>query len=452
MRSTILCLAALAQLALTAVAENHVTIPLYRRSPSPFYEAAGKQIDDGVLAGKISVGTPPQEFNVVFDTSTGLSWIRGSKCRSENCLDRCTYYSTRSKTAVSTGHKYSVSYGDACVDTRIYMDTVTFSGRSVPNMPIGGAERMSGFDTGFDGYLGLGPNIQFNKTGKLYAGNGNLQRRQDLTTQPSSFVNAAFQIGQIESPQFGVFISTDTTVVPTTTPANPTTGTTTNGTTTNGTTTTGTTTTGTTTTGTTTIGTTTTGFVKRSSTVDSPAGYLVFGGVDKSKIEGDFNYITLADPVEGETRNWDVCLKNADFGDGLSFQQAEDTIASISTSTSYITMPCHQADKFHDKFGGKFLESTQTYTIKCSEISKMPPLKLRFDEYTVTLPASYWTREVDASRDCCETLIRKGVSNRDWSLGTAFTHAFYTSFNSEKEAVGLGVLKGSPSGLKVTKN
>ncbi|CAO3663976.1 unnamed protein product [Umbelopsis ramanniana] len=430
MRSTILCLAALAQLALTAVADKTVTIPLYRRSPSPFYQAAGEQIDDGVLAGTIAVGTPPQEFNVVFDTSTGLSWIRGSKCRSENCLDRCTYYATRSKTAVSTGHKYSVNYGDACVDTRVYLDTVTFSDRTVPNMPIGGAERMSGFGAGFDGYLGLGPNIQFNKTGKLYAGNGNLQRRQDLTTQPSSFVNAAFQIGQIESPQFGVFISTNTTAVaPAAAPAAPTTGTTAP-----------------------TTDTTSTGFVKRTSNEKSPAGYLIFGGVDKSKINGDFNYLTLADPVEGETRNWDVCLKKADFGNGLDFQQEEETIASISTSSSYITMPCHQADKFHDKFGGKFLESTNTYTIKCSEISKLPPLKLRFDEYTVTLPASYWTREVDSDRDCCETLIRKGVSNRDWSLGTAFTHAFYTSFNSEKEAVGLGVLKGSPSGLKITKN
>jgi len=49
MRSTILCLAALAQLALTAVADKHVTIPLYRRSPSPFYQAAGEQIDDGIV-------------------------------------------------------------------------------------------------------------------------------------------------------------------------------------------------------------------------------------------------------------------------------------------------------------------------------------------------------------------------------------------------------------------
>jgi len=430
MRSTILCLAALAQLALTAVADKHVTIPLYRRSPSPFYQAAGEQIDDGILAGTISVGTPPREFNVVFDTSTGLSWLRGSQCRSENCLDRCTYYASRSKTAVSTGHKYSVNYGDACVDTRVFLDTVTFSDRTVPNLPIGGAERMSGFGAGFDGYLGLGPNIQFNKTGKLYAGNGNLQRRQDLTTQPSSFVNAAFQIGQIESPQFGVFISTNVTAAaPAAAPAAPTTGTTAP-----------------------TTDTTSTGFVKRTSEKAAPAGYLIFGGVDKSKINGDFNYLTLADPVEGETRNWDVCLKKADFGNGLDFQQEEDTIASISTSSSYITMPCHQADKFHDKFGGKFLESTNTYTIKCSEISKLPPLTLRFDEYTVTLPASYWTREVDSDRDCCETLIRKGVSNRDWSLGTAFTHAFYTSFNSEKEAVGLGLLKGSPSGLKITKN
>jgi len=432
MRSTILCLAALAQIALSAVAENHVTIPLYRRSPSPFYESAGKQIDNGVLSGKVSFGTPPQEFNVVFDTSTGLSWVRGSKCKSENCLDRCTYYSSRSKTAVSTGHKYSINYGDSCVDTRIYMDTVEFAGIKVPNMPVGGAERMSGFDAGFDGYLGLGPNIQFNKTGKLYAGNGNLQRRQVFMNQPSSFPEAAFQISQISSPQFGVFVATNTTATPVITPAPaapasppavqtpapaPATG----------------------------------GFTKRST--DAPAGYLIIGGVDKSKIDGDFNYLRLADPVQGQSRNWDVCLKKADFGKGLSFQQEEDTIAAISTSSSYITMPCHQADKFHDKFGGKFLQSTQTYTIKCSEISKLPPLELTFDEYTVSLPASYWTREVDSSRDCCETLIRKGVSNRDWVLGTSFTHAFYTSFDPENETVGLGVIKGtSKSGIKVTKN
>jgi hypothetical protein len=72
MRSTILCLAALAQLALSAVAENHVSIPLYRRSPSPFYEAAGKQIDDGVVC-IIYLNlhtTPPQRLNFDFDWLT----------------------------------------------------------------------------------------------------------------------------------------------------------------------------------------------------------------------------------------------------------------------------------------------------------------------------------------------------------------------------------------------
>lgn len=432
MRSTIFCLAALAQLALTAVAENHVTIPLFRRSPSPFYEAAGKQIDDGVLAGKVRVGTPPQEFNVVFDTSTGLSWIRGSKCRTENCLDRCTYYSTRSTSAVSTGHKYSVNYGDSCVDTRIYQDKVEFSGITVPNMPIGGADRMSGFDAGFDGYLGLGPNIQFNKTGKLYAGQGNLQRRQDFENQPSSFVNSAFQIGQVQSPQFGVFVTPNATTTNTTTPAapadpaapQPATN----------------------------VPASSGGFTKRSD-ADCPAGYLIFGGVDTSKIDGSFKYLPLADPADGNSRNWDVCLRKADFGNGLSFEQHPDAIASISLSTSYITLPCRQADKFHDKIGGKYLESTQTYSIKCSEISKLPPLKLRFDEYTVELPASYWTKEVDADRDCCQTLIRRGSSERDWVLGTSFTHAFYTSFDPEKEALGLGVIKGTGKhGIKITKN
>jgi hypothetical protein len=251
-----------------------------------------------------------------------MSFLPSSQCKSENCLDRCTYYAGRSKTAVSTGHKYSINYGDSCVDARIYLDDVEFAGIKVPNMPIGGAERMSGFDAGFDGFLGLGPNIQFNKTGKLYAGEGNLQRRQVFMNQPSSFVNAAFQIGQVQSPQFGVFVSTNVTATPVTTPAPaapaapatpaapaaaPASG----------------------------------GFTKRT-TSDAPAGYLIVGGVDKSKIDGDFNYLRLADAVEGSTRNWDVCLKKADFGNGLDFQQEEGTIASISTSSSYITMPCHQ--------------------------------------------------------------------------------------------------------------
>lgn len=64
-------------------------------------------------------------------------------------MDRCTYYSRRSETAVSTGEKFKVKYGESCVETTIYLDTVEFAGMKIESMPFGGAYRMTGFDHGF---------------------------------------------------------------------------------------------------------------------------------------------------------------------------------------------------------------------------------------------------------------------------------------------------------------
>lgn len=202
MRTTFVCLAALAQLALSAFAEPEpYKIPLYARSSDGgIVKAAGEELKDGVLAGKVEIGNPPQQFTLAFDTTTGYSWVRGSRCKSENCLDRCTYYARRSDSAVSTGKKFSVDYGDACVDTHVYTDTFRFAGLTVDNMPFGGAYRMSGFDTGFDGYLGLGRAVDWNET-KVHS---NLMRRDPMSS--SAFVSNAYQSGSgLQSSQFGMY-------------------------------------------------------------------------------------------------------------------------------------------------------------------------------------------------------------------------------------------------------
>lgn len=210
MRSTVLCLAALAQLALSAFADPQpYRVPLYRRTTSSssssnssngIVKAATTQLDGGILAGTVSIGCPPQEFTMAFDTTTGYTWVRGSRCKTENCLDRCTYYARRSETAVSTGKKFSVEYGDACVDTYIYYDDIEFAGLKVHNMPFGSAYRMSGFDSGFDGYFGLGRAVDLNQT-KVYS---TLTRRD--TTSSSAFVPNAYQQGSgIQSSQFGFY-------------------------------------------------------------------------------------------------------------------------------------------------------------------------------------------------------------------------------------------------------
>lgn len=231
--------------------------------------------------------------------------------------------------------------------------------------------------------------------------------------------------------------SGSTTTTTNTTTTSPTTGTTNSGTTT-----------------TTTTDVTSGGFgtlKKRNNNEEDVAGYLVIGGVDTSIIDGKMEYIPLADDPGASAKNWDVCIRHASFG-GLRLEQGEYAIASVSTATSYIVMPAKQADKFHDKFGGAYDEDTNTYTIKCSEAKKLPALKMTLEDHIVELPASYWTYEIDAKRDCCGTKIQRGSNERDWILGTSLTNAFYTSFDPEREAVGLAIKKGQKEdGLRVYK-
>ncbi|KAI8060994.1 aspartic peptidase domain-containing protein [Gongronella butleri] len=444
MRSAILCLAAIAQFALAVTAEPEpIKIPLFRRTNDGVVTAAGKALDNGVLAGTIHIGTPPQEFTVAFDTSSGYSWIRGSNCKSTNCLDRCTYYARNSKTAVSTGEKFSVKYGSSCVDTYIYRDTVEFAGLTVKDMPFGGAYRMSGFGAGFDGYLGLGPNVDLSSRKLVLAPSTNsssLNKRD--TTDASGFIPNAYQQGSgVGSSQFGVYTTTSsgfdqnggqgppqtppTNTTAPTTAAPPPAGTTTAPPP-----------------ATTSVASGGFGFGKRTNVQEEqPAGYLVIGGIDKNAIEGDVEYLTLAEGTTAD-QGWDVCIKHAKIGK-LGLGQEKDAIAAISTSSPYIVLPECQADEFQKMYGGKFYRSKGTYSVKCSEIKDLPPLKINLDDKIVQLPAKYWTREIDGDRDCCEVLLSKGGSPTDWILGVPFTNAFYTTFDPDGKRVGLGIKAGN---------
>ncbi|KAI8646747.1 aspartic peptidase domain-containing protein [Parasitella parasitica] len=454
MRAAFLCLAAVVQLALNAAAEP-ITIPLYKRTDEGgIYKAAGKALDNGVLAGKVKIGNPPQEFTFAFDTTIGYSWVRGYRCKTENCLGRCTYYARKSSDAVSTGKKFSVEYGNSCVDTHVYMDTFEFAGLKVKDMPFGGAYRMSGFGEGFDGYLGLGRSVDFNNT-KIGSTASGLSKR-DVALPDSAFVPNAYQSGSgLASAQFGMYTTTSSG------PGFDQTGSTAANAVTNSTAASSApssvgSTTSTTTTPNTSGPVTGGGYgvVKRSNTQEEneePAGYLVLGGVDKSIIQSDVEYIRLADDPGAKAKNWDVCIRHASFG-GLRLKQEANALASISTSTSLIIMPPDQADQFHEEFGLEYKTSTKSYQIKCSEVKNLPMLKMTLEDHIVELPAKYWTGVIDADRDCCETKISRGNSDRDWILGTSLTNAFYTTFDPDTEAVGLAIKKGhSEDGLRVYK-
>jgi hypothetical protein len=200
MKSTILCLAAIAQIALSAVsAEPIQKIPLYykRHNKQEFIASAAKSLENGMLGGVVQIGNPPQNLTMAFDTSTGFSWVRGTQCISENCLGRKDFNPENSTSIVSTYHNFTLNYGKGIVNTTIYVDTFRYAGLTVEKMPFGSAYEMKGFNKGFDGYLGLGRDVNLNSSSTFYA-------KRDIPA--SGFVPNAFQQASgMQSSQFGMY-------------------------------------------------------------------------------------------------------------------------------------------------------------------------------------------------------------------------------------------------------
>ncbi|GAA5927840.1 uncharacterized protein JCM15063_006008 [Sporobolomyces koalae] len=111
--------------------------------------------DDGSLwAGKISVGTPPQEVIACFDTGSADFWVADSSTNAG--LD--TYNVNKSSTAKPTDDRFGILYGDgSTVNGPLYQDTVSVAGLVVKDAYVAAATTLSPQFSGgpIDGILGL---------------------------------------------------------------------------------------------------------------------------------------------------------------------------------------------------------------------------------------------------------------------------------------------------------
>ncbi|KAG2368810.1 aspartic peptidase domain-containing protein [Suillus spraguei] len=95
---------------------------------------------------EVGVGSPPTTYNLIVDTGSSNTWIGAST----------KYVVTR--TSINTGQPVAVGYGSGFFSGTEYLDTVTIgSGVTITNQSIGVAATASGFATGIDGILGIGP-------------------------------------------------------------------------------------------------------------------------------------------------------------------------------------------------------------------------------------------------------------------------------------------------------
>uniref|UniRef100_A0A8C3RAE0 cathepsin E n=1 Tax=Cyanoderma ruficeps TaxID=181631 RepID=A0A8C3RAE0_9PASS len=111
--------------------------------------------------GQISIGTPPQNFTVVFDTGSSNLWVPSVYCVSKACAKHSRFHPTQSSTYKVIGTPFSIQYGTGSMTGIIGSDQVAVSdvwGLIVSNQQFAESISEPGkafLDADFDGILGL---------------------------------------------------------------------------------------------------------------------------------------------------------------------------------------------------------------------------------------------------------------------------------------------------------
>ncbi|KAM5162395.1 chymosin-like [Callospermophilus lateralis] len=113
---------------------------------------------DSQYFGKIYIGTPPQEFTVVFDTGSSDFWVPSLSCNSEACKNHHRFDPTESSTFQNLSKPLLVLYATGIVLGFLGYDTVTVSDLVDPHQTVGLSTQEPGdifTYSEFDGILGL---------------------------------------------------------------------------------------------------------------------------------------------------------------------------------------------------------------------------------------------------------------------------------------------------------
>ena len=141
--------------------------------------------------GEVTIGTPGQTFEVIFDTGSSNLWVPATNCT--NCGSKPKFNPTASSTYHANGEKFYIRYGSGPVSGFVGVDNVGVGSLTATGVEFAEITDVSGlgaaFSVGkFDGIMGLA------------------FETISVDHLPPVFVDLVKQ-GQVEEPVFGVYLS-----------------------------------------------------------------------------------------------------------------------------------------------------------------------------------------------------------------------------------------------------
>ncbi|KAG8518096.1 Cathepsin E [Galemys pyrenaicus] len=109
--------------------------------------------------GTISIGSPPQNFTVIFDTGSSNLWVPSVYCTSRACKTHAKFLPSASSTYSAVGRHFFLQYGTGSLSGVVGEDQVSVEGLTVAGQQFGESVTEPGqtfVNAEFDGILGLG--------------------------------------------------------------------------------------------------------------------------------------------------------------------------------------------------------------------------------------------------------------------------------------------------------
>jgi len=118
-------------------------------------------VQDAEYYGEVEIGSPPQKFQVIYDTGSSNLWVPSKTC--SNCKKGSPLYdSTKSSTYVKNGQGFSMQYGTGSCNGYLSQDGIALGDLTIDGFTFGEVTQEAADVFGqapFDGILGMGPAV-----------------------------------------------------------------------------------------------------------------------------------------------------------------------------------------------------------------------------------------------------------------------------------------------------